>query len=63
MNRLRQMVVEKTGYIQDELYYEALQVAKADVKAHPIDFSKKSKPEKQKYIAYTMAVYIALLKR
>ena len=63
MNKLRQMVVDKTGYIPDELYSEALQVAKADVKAHPIDFSKKSKTEKLEYVAYTMAIYIILIKR
>lgn len=45
-NELRKMVVEKTGYITDELYHEALEVAKADIKAHKSDFNSKSKDEK-----------------
>ena len=60
MNKLREMVKAKVGYIGDKLYKEALQVAKADVQAHRKDFDSKSKAEQLKYVAYTMAVYIIM---
>jgi hypothetical protein len=58
--KLYEMVKAKVGYVEDNLYREALQVAKADVKAHRKDFGSKSKDEQLEYVAYTMAVYIIM---
>jgi hypothetical protein len=58
--KLYNLVKAKTGYISDNLFKEALSVAKADVQAHKIDFDSKSKAEQLEYVAYTMAVYIIM---
>jgi hypothetical protein len=58
--KLYEMVKAKVGYVGDNLYREALQVAKADVQAHRKDFDSKSKDEQLEYVAYTMAVYIIM---
>lgn len=63
MNVLRKMVQEKTGYIPDKHYREALKVARDDIRAHPVDFNRKNKVEQLEYVSNIMAVYIVLLNR
>ena len=62
MNKLREAIAAKTKYnVSDELYHEALEAAKVEIKEHQANFKRMSKPERLEYVEYKMAVYCIMV--